>query len=309
MRAFGVVATVDGVVDEQARIRSGARDLIVGVTEQLPSVVTALVVVAIFVALAWVVRHGVRRLLLWRTGRPSFAEVLSRIARAVVITLGILIGLVIAAPSVDVAQIVGGLGVSSIAIGFAFKDILQNSLAGLLLLFREPFRTGDEIEVDDWRGIVEAITIRETRLRTFDNRRVLLANTDIYGKAVAVQTAYDKRRTTLAIGIDYEGDLSHAQTVVLDAATGVDGVLDAPPPHAHYTTFATSTLALELRYWTAPNEETVNAVRDRMVQAVKTACERADVALPADIVEVDLRSGAREVLSALRGPSEGVNRR
>lgn len=301
MLASGVIATVDGVVDEQARIRSGARDLLVGVTEQLPSVITALIVVAIFVALAWVVRHGVRRLLLWRTGRPSFAEVLSRIARAIVIILGVLIGLVIAAPSVDVAAIVGGLGVSSIAIGFAFKDILQNSLAGLLLLFREPFRTGDEIEVDEWRGIVEAITIRETRLRTFDNRRVLLANTDIYGKAVAVQTAYDKRRTTLAIGIDYEGDLSHAQTVVLDAARGVDGVLDTPPPHAHYTTFATSTLSLELRYWTAPNEATVNAVRDHMIRRVKTACEKAGVALPADIVEVDLRSGAREVLSALRG--------
>lgn len=301
MRPFGVVGTVDGVIDEQARIRSGIRDLMVGVTEQLPSIITALIVVAIFVLLAWGVRRSVRRLLLWRTGRPSFAEVLSRIARALVIVLGVLVGLVIAAPSVDVAQIVGGLGVSSIAIGFAFKDILQNSLAGVLLLFREPFRTGDEIEVDDWRGTVESITIRETRLRTFDNRRVLLANTDIYAKAVAVQTAYTRRRTTLAIGIDYEGDLPHAQAVVLDAATCVEGVLDAPLPHVHYTTFATSTLTLELRYWTAPDEATVNAVRDRVIRQVKAACERADVALPADIVEVDLRSGARDVLSAIGG--------
>lgn len=299
MRAVALVGTVDAVVDEQARIRSGARDLVAGVTEQLPQVLTAFIVVAVFVLLSWAVRVGVRRLLLWRTGRPSFAEVLSRIARAFVLILGVLVGLIIAAPSVDVAQIVGGLGVSSIAIGFAFKDILQNSLAGLLLLFREPFRTGDEIEVDSWRGTVEAITVRETRLRTFDNRRVLLANTDIYARAVAVQTAYARRRSSLAIGIDYDGDLAHAQQVILAAATRVDGVLETPPPHAQYTTFATSTLALELRYWTASDEATVNAIRDRMIQQVKSACEQADVALPADIVEVDLRAGARDAIAAL----------
>jgi len=74
-------------------------------------------------------------------------------------------------------------------------------------------------------GTVEAITIRETRLRTLDNRRVLLANTDIYARAVAVQTAYPPRRTALEIGIDVEGDLERAQTVAVGAASAVDGVL------------------------------------------------------------------------------------
>lgn len=164
---FGLTG-VDDLVDEQQRIRDGLRDLVAGALEQLPAILTALVVVAVFALLASAARLATRRVLLWRTGRPSFAEVLSRIVRAAVVVLGLLAGLVIAAPSVDVAQVVGGLGVSSIAIGFAFKDILQNSLAGLLLLFREPFRAGDEIQVDDWHGTVEAITIRETRLRTFD---------------------------------------------------------------------------------------------------------------------------------------------
>lgn len=293
--------TVDELVDEQARIRSGVQDLGAGVLEQLPSIAIALVVFVLFVLLAWATRRGVRRLLLWRTGRPSFAEVLSRLVRAAVLVFGLLVCLVIAAPSVDVAALVGGLGISSIAIGFAFKDILQNSLAGLLLLFREPFRTGDEIQVDDWRGTVEAITIRETRLQTFDNRRVLLANTDIYGKAVAVQTAYGTRRTTLMLGIDYEGDLDHAQRVVEDAVAGVDGVLPTPAPAALYASFETSTVALELRYWTTPTEMATVDVRDRVIRAVKDACDRENVALPADIVEVDLRTRARETLGAMGG--------
>jgi small conductance mechanosensitive channel len=297
---IAVASTVEEIVDERARVQSGLRDLVTGVLEQLPALVTATIVFAVFLLLGWGARAAARRVLLWRTGRPSFAEVLSRIVRAAVIGVGLLAALVIAAPSVDVAQVVGGLGVSSIAIGFAFKDILQNSLAGLLLLFREPFRTGDEIEVDGWRGAVEAITIRETRLRTFDNRRVLLANTDIYARAVAVQTAYTQRRTTVEIGIDYEGDLEHARTVVRDAAAGVEGVSAQPAPVAQYTAFATSTLTLELRWWTGSGEVTVNDVRDRVVQAVKDACDTAGVALPADIVEVDLRTGARDALHAAR---------
>lgn len=293
----GVVVAAGTVIDEQERVREGAVQLVRRTLEQLPLIVTALVVVLLFVALGWVLRRALRRLLLWRTGRPSFAEVLSRIAQVVMVVAGVLIGLVIAAPSVDLGQLVGGLGVSSVALGFAFKDILQNSLAGLLLLFREPFRTGDEIQVDDWLGTVEAITIRETQLRTLDNRRVLIANSDIYGKAVAVQTAYPMRRTTLVIGIDYEGNLPHAQRVVAEAAATVDGVSGDPPAIAQYVSFDTSTLALELRFWTASPQRQVNAVRDRVIQQVKAACDRAEVALPADIIEVDLRGGAREVLS------------
>jgi small conductance mechanosensitive channel len=298
-----VVATgtgaVDDLVDEQERVRTGARELVAGVLEQLPSITTGLVVFLLFLLLAWVIRAAVQRLVLWRTGRPSFAQVLSKLARAGVVVAGAVAGTVIAAPSVDIAAVVGGLGVSSIAIGFAFKDILQNSLAGLLLLFREPFRTGDEIEIDAWRGSVEAITIRETRLRTFDGRRVLLANTDIYARAVAVQTAHAARRTDLAVGIDYEGDLGHAQRVVLDAARDVAGVLASPAAVAVFTAFATSTVTLELRYWTTSDEATVVAVRDAVIRSVKAACDAAEVALPADIIEVDLRTGARKTLGAM----------
>ena len=107
------------------------------------------------------------------------------------------------------------------------------------------------------------------------------------------------RRTTLVIGIDYEGDLDRARTVALDAARTVDGVLATPEPVSQYASFDTSTLALELRYWTAPTEAVVNDVRDRVIRAVKAACEQAGVALPADIVEVDLRTGARATLHAM----------
>jgi small-conductance mechanosensitive channel len=292
---------VDVVVDEQARVREGLERLVGGFLEQLPAIASGVFIFGVFVVVGWVMRRGVRRLLLWRTERSSFAEVVSRLVRLGVVIVGLLVALVIAVPSVNLGQVVANLGLTSVALGFAFKDILQNSLAGLLLLFREPFRTGDEIEVDDWRGVVEAISIRETRVRTFDNRRLLIANTDIYGKVVAVQTAYTSVRTVLSIGIDYDGDLDHAQRVVLDATRAVDGVLTTPACEAHFTSFEPSILQLELRFWTAPFQRAVNAVTDRVVQAVKAACDAEDVALPADIVEVDLRTGARRALSSL-GP-------
>ena len=168
MVLFSQVEPIEGLVDEQARLREGVRNLTVGVLEQLPSIITALVVVAFFALVAWGARLVTRRVLLWRTGRPSFAEVISRLVRASVIVLGILIGLVIAAPSVDVAQLVGGLGVSSIAIGFAFAYGTLQLVYGALTLqegrfyFTDTTRErceGEDSRQESWiaQGTVEAL--------------------------------------------------------------------------------------------------------------------------------------------------------
>ena len=182
--------------------------------------------------------------------------------------------LVIAVPGINPGALISALGISSVAIGFAFKDILQNTLAGLLLLFRQPFEVGDEIEVSGHQGTVEAITIRETRLRTFHGTRVLIANSDVYSSAVEVQTAYDRRRHTLLVGIDYEADLAAARRIALSALATVDGVLAEPPPDGYYAEMNVSTVDLDLRFWTRPTQAEEVRVRDGAVEAVDVRPQR-----------------------------------
>ncbi len=286
-------------VNPVARLTEAVESIVQRLLSQLPLVALGLVVFLVFVVAARIVRRVVRRALLRGTDRSeSFANVLANLARAGTVVVGALVALSIAVPSIDAASLVAGLGVGTIAIGFAFQDILQNTLAGLLILFRRPFRQGDQIFVGEHRGTVEEITIRETRLQTFDGRRVLIPNKDVYATAITVQTAYPAVRTSLIIGVDYGADLARARTVALDAVRRVDGVVDDPAPEAYYVELGASTINLDLRYWTAPRQAEVRRVQDAVVAAVADALNAADIAMPAPVVEVVARPS---LVTALRG--------
>src|ERR671920_1051054 len=149
----------------------------------LPNLGIALVVFLIFLGLAWGARAGVSRFFNHR-GRPDLAALLAGFARWSIIALGLLVVATIVFPSVKPADVLATLGVGSIAIGFAFKDILQNWLSGLLILYRQPFRRGDQIRSGEFEGTVERIEARATLIRTYDGQMVVIPNSDIYTRAV-----------------------------------------------------------------------------------------------------------------------------
>ncbi|MEX5538851.1 mechanosensitive ion channel domain-containing protein, partial [Pseudomonas syringae] len=87
---------------------------------------------------------------------------------------------VIAIPGFTPGQLMSALGIGSVAIGFAFKDIFQNLLSGILILLSEPFRIGDAIVCNGLEGTVEDIQIRATTLRSYDGRRLVIPNATVY---------------------------------------------------------------------------------------------------------------------------------
>jgi small-conductance mechanosensitive channel len=114
--------------------------------------------------------------------------------------------------------------------GFAFRDILQNFLAGILLLLTGPFRIGDQIVVKNFASAVEDIQVRTTTITTYDGRRVVIPNANLFAEAVMVNTAFDKRRLECDVGIGTSDDISRAKALILAAVCGLDGVLKDPPP-------------------------------------------------------------------------------
>ena len=99
---------------------------------------------------------------------------LNKIARIGVWTIGILLACVLAFPGFELGDIIATLGVGSVAVGFAFQDIFKNFLAGIILLVEEPFRIGDEVVIGDYQGKVENISIRTTKIRTYNGERVFI---------------------------------------------------------------------------------------------------------------------------------------
>lgn len=264
---------------EPANIWETVNGMINGFLELLPKLVIGAVVLILFFVIARGVRNLIKRV---TSGRQSsnIGMVLGRLAQWTVIFLGILVALAIIAPSVKPADILTLLGVGGVAIGFAFQDILQNFLAGILILLREPFKIGDQIIFNDHEGTVEQIETRATMIKTYDGRRVVIPNGEIYTNAVVVNTAFENRRSQYDVGIGYGDDLREAARVMLEAMKGVEGVLQDPAPDVLTEDLAGSSVNLRARWWTAPERADVVKISHEVISHIKEALDEAGIDMP-----------------------------
>ncbi len=178
-----------------------------GLIARIPAIITALVIFVIFFFIARGIRFTVEQITQrYRKGR-NLALALGRLTQGSIILLGLFIALVILFPAFTVGDLISLLGISSVAIGFAFRDILQNYLAGILLLLSTSFDIGDQIVVNNFEGTVENIEVRATTIMTYDGRRVVIPNAVLYTQSVTVNTAYDKRRVQYDFSVDYNTNL------------------------------------------------------------------------------------------------------
>lgn len=252
-----------------------------GLLTALPGVLVGLLVFLLFLFLSRFVRGGVSSLA-GRAGQPpGIALVFSRVASGLFLTLGILVALTIAVPSLNAGTLFSALGVSGVAIGFAFKDIFQNLLAGLLILLTRPFRIGDQIVSGDHEGTVEDIQVRATLLRTYDNRQVVIPNSELYTNRVVVNTAYDKRRLSVLVGIGFGDDINQAKAVILETLEAVPGVLADPAPEVLIRELGDFSVNLDVRFWIDPpvRRETVQ-VQDQVIGAITPALLGVGIDLP-----------------------------
>ncbi len=283
--------------DVTGNASESATNIVESLLEAIPRVALGLVLVVV----AYIVGKALIRFLQPRLAKrrtESFGRVISRLIGYSVITGGALLGFTVIFPSIKPVDLIAGLGVFSIAIGFAFQDILSNLLAGVLLLIRQPFEIGDQIEVSGQRGTVQGITIRETQIKTFDGEKIIIPNAEVYQNVIRVQTAYGPKRTSLVIGLDDWEDFDQATSVVLDAVRNVDGVEADPEPQAYFYEFGDSTTNLQLRYWTQPEQAEVRRVQDQVVRAVGKALKSAGISMPSPITELDARSSLKDMVGA-----------
>lgn len=210
----------------------------------------------------------------------TLADLLGRVASFFMAVLGLFVAAVIIFPAFKPGDLVAGLGITSVAIGFAFKDVLQNFFAGILILWRRPFVVGDQIRAKEYEGTVEEITVRSTRLKTYDGERAVLPNGDVYTSAILVRTAYDKRRVRFTVGIGYPDSIEEARGVFHGVLKETEGVLDDPGPWVYVTELAPSSVNFTVYFWTASQQANVLAVSDRVATGVKLALDAAQIDMP-----------------------------
>jgi small-conductance mechanosensitive channel len=250
-----------------------------GFVKLLPNIVVAVIVFIAFFLAAKVIRMLVYKTLRSRQ-RANLGEVLGGFVTWVIIVFGALVAATIVVPSLNPADLIAGLGVSSVAIGFAFKDILQNWLAGLLILLRQPFEIGDQIEASGFVGTVTHIENRATIIKTYDGQKAVIPNSEIYTNAVLVKTGEAQRRTHYDIGIGYADDVDEACEIIKDAIAFVEGVESDPAPGAFVWDLAASWVTIRARWWTDSRRGDVVANRARILRAVKYGLDEAGIDMP-----------------------------
>lgn len=212
--------------------------------------------------------------------RPSMLRVVERLLSIGVWALGLLLAAVIVFPGLSPAKALGGLGLLSVAVGFAFKDIFENFFAGMLMLWKYPFESGDFIENGDILGRVESINVRMTTIRKVSGELLIVPNSVLFQNPTQVLTDRPKRRVTIMTGVAYDVDLVAAIEVIENSLKGCKDVMQNEPIQVFANGFGSSSMDIEVAWWCDPTPLGVRRSRHEVVTTVKAALDAAGIEIP-----------------------------
>lgn len=275
-------------VNEYQTIMTSANHLLQQMISRIPYLIVASLVFVIFWVLSIFFKKAVTRILGSRKHHQNLVTVFRRVGSALILFLGFMVAMIIAVPSFTPGKLIGALGIGSVAIGFAFKDIFQNLLSGILLLLSEPFRIGDQIISGNFEGTVEDIQIRATTIRTYDGRKVVIPNSQLYTSTMTVNTAYSQRRLEFDVGIGYENNIIDAQQVILSVLKAAPTVSKLAEPSVIATALADSSVVLRVRWFIDDGTQTNRVASiNEVIILVKEALEKANISIPFPITTLD----------------------
>ncbi len=250
-----------------------------GFIRNVPNIVIAILVFILFIYIARFMGRVIRKALKNR-GRENFGEILGSFSKWVFLIIGVMLSVTILSPNLSPADLIASLGVSSVAIGFAFKDILQNWLAGILILMRRPFEIGDQIVVNGFEGTVERIETRATIIRQYNGKRIVVPNSEIYTNSVKVITANDLIRSQYDIGVGYDQDREKAISILKETIEKTEGVTQEKPVDVLPWDQADSWLTVRVRWWTNSDRSDVVKTFSRVINNTQNAMDEAGIDLP-----------------------------
>ena len=275
-------------VNEYQTIMTSANHLLQQMISRIPYLIVASLVFVIFWVLSIFFKKAVTRILGSRKHHQNLVTVFRRVGSALILFLGFMVAMIIAVPSFTPGKLIGALGIGSVAIGFAFKDIFQNLLSGILLLLSEPFRIGDQIISGNFEGTVEDIQIRATTIRTYDGRKVVIPNSQLYTSTMTVNTAYSQRRLEFDVGIGYENNIIDAQQVILSVLKAAPTVSKLAEPSVVATALADSSVVLRVRWFIDDGTQTNRVASiNEVIILVKEALEEANISIPFPVTTLD----------------------
>jgi len=245
----------------------------------LPAAVVAVLVVLLFGLLAWLIGRweGPFRRLRFN---PLVRNLVRGGIKAVVVGIGLVLALDVMGATTLVGAVLGTAGLAGLAIGFAFRDIVENYLAGILLSVRRPFEFNDHVLIGSEEGRVLRLNARELVLMTLDGNHVRVPNANVFKSVIHNYTKNPRRRFQFDAGIGVDEDLARVRSLGREVLCAMAGVLDDPEPSALVRELADSTVTVRFFGWVDQREADFYKVSSEAIRLVKEAFDEAGIEMP-----------------------------
>ena len=275
---------MEGNNDVNAAAVDTVVETVLGVWEsflrQLPMIVMGMGVILVTFLAGAVFRRFAARLFQRFDMRESLQELMVRLVHIAIWICGLMLAAMVMFPGMTPANALATLGLGSVAVGFAFKDIFENFFAGILILWRFPFENGDYIECQGLMGQVVDVTIRNTHIRKVSGELVVIPNAVIFKNPVDVLTNQPHRRMEVVAGVAYGEDVDASRDVIYEAVRSCQTVDRSQPIYVLASAFASSSINFDVLWWTDPKPLASRRSVDEVVAAIKRALDTAGIEIP-----------------------------
>ncbi|MCA9684157.1 MAG: mechanosensitive ion channel [Myxococcales bacterium] len=298
-RVEGVVAVDNGVEQVHAverrvqplfdSMQAGARSFL----DFAPLLLVGALIIALFSALAWALGRLARRTRKARSNR-LVRDLLTQFVRATLVVIGVVLALQLMGASTLIGAVLGTAGVFGLAVGFALRDIVENTIASVLLSLRQPFAPNDLVAIDGEVGRVVRLTSRATVLLTLDGNHVRIPNAAVFKATITNYTRNPQRRFSFELGVSVEAELAKVQELAVATVAAVPGVLAEPAPACLVEGFGDSAMIISVAGWIDQREADWFKVGSEAKRMIKRAFDQAGIEVPEPIYQVRTRDMDRQ---------------
>lgn len=258
--------------------------------EQIPSLLAAILVITLGIFIANKLTDLSRKFIAGKSADPLMSNFLIKAIKTVFVIIVIMFGLKVAGLDGIATGVLTAAGASAVILGFAFKDIGENFISGIILSFNRPFNINDTVSIGDIFGRVKSMEFRYTKLKTFDGKDVYIPNSDVIKKPVFNFTEDGYFRMEFMVGIAYENDIDKAKKIILDTMNSHPLSLkeEDRDPFVMTDELGVNSVNIKVFFWVAAEDYRRDAlmIRSEMIDQVKINLLTNGISMPANIQEL-----------------------
>src|SRR5690554_1967050 len=215
----------------------------------LPKLLVAGVIVILFYILGYFLRWLFRKRLITKLRSSIVATFMGEVLFWIALIIGVIVALGALGFKNVAGSLLAGAGISAVIFGFAFKDILENFLAGFIIAIQKPFKVGDIIEVQSYKGPVQALELRSTQMRLADGRDIWIPNALIVKGVLTNYTRDGLLRHQFTVTLKMSDDIEKVRNAILDFIDSLPNVLKRPVPNVLVEEITTTGVVIRILFW------------------------------------------------------------